>query len=170
MKKLLLRIENKYPKLYEIFKFLLVGGFATIIDMLSMALVLYIYNPSLYDYSFINTVIGNVKPDNVITVISTGIGFIFGLLFNYIFSIIFVFNRTNTGFAKTKKGFLVFALLSSIGFLIHTLGMALGYGVLKINEWVVKVILTLFVLIFNYISRKKIIFKNKKEQIIVEAQ
>ncbi len=163
MRKLLMTLEEKYPKYYEIFKFLIVGGFATIVDMLAMAIVLYLYSPSLYDYNFVNTVIGNSSPDGIITIIGTGIGFIFGLIFNYIFSIIFVFNKTNTNFAKTKTGFLVFALLSSVGFIIHTLGMALGYGILKINEWIVKIFLTLVVLVFNYITRKKIIFKNKKE-------
>ena len=83
-----------------------------------------------------------------------------GLIFNYIFSIIFVFNKSNTDFAKTKKGFLAFSLLSLVGFIIHTLGMALGYGVLHINEWIIKIILTFVVLVFNYISRKKLIFKN----------
>ena len=161
MKNLLLKIENKYPKLYEIFKFLVVGGFATIIDMLAMAIVLYIYNPKLYDYNFLNTVIGNESPDNFATVLGTGIGFICGLIFNYIFSIISVFNKSDTTFAKTKKGFILFSLLSSIGLLIHIVGMAVGYGVLKINEWIVKVILTFVVLVFNYITRKKIIFKEK---------
>lgn len=166
MKKLLMAFEKKYPKYYEIFKFLIVGGFATIIDMLAMAIVLYLYSPNLYNYNFINTVIGGASPSGIMTVIATGIGFIFGLIFNYIFSILFVFNQTNTNFAKTKTGFIVFALLSSVGFMIHTLGMALGYGILKINEWIVKVVLTLVVLVFNYITRKKIIFKNKKEETI----
>ena len=164
MKKLLLKIEEKYPNLYEIFKFLIVGGLATIIDMLSMALVLYLYDPKLYNHNFLNTVIGDVSPNNLIAVIGTGIGFILGLVFNYIFSIVFVFNKTNTDFAKTKTGFVIFTLLSSIGFLIHTVGMAIGYGLLNINEWIIKIILTLVVLVFNYITRKKIIFKNKAEK------
>lgn len=163
MKNLLLKLEEKHPTLYEIFKFLIVGGFATIIDMLSMALVLYIANSSIYNYNFINTIIGEASPNSIITVIATGIGFILGLIFNYIFSIVFVFNRANTNFAKTKKGFLAFSSLSFVGLLIHTIGMALGYGVLNINEWVIKIILTLVVLVFNYITRKKIIFKNKEE-------
>ncbi len=157
---LLKKFEEKNPKLYEIFKFLIVGGLATIIDMLTMALVLYIFNPSLYNHNFINTIIGKVEPSNIATIIGTGAGFIMGLIFNYIFSIIFVFNKSNTDFAKTKKGFLAFSLLSLVGFIIHTLGMALGYGVLHINEWIIKIFLTFVVLIFNYISRKKIIFKN----------
>ena len=162
MKKLLMKFEEKNPKLFEIFKFLIVGGFATIIDMLAMAVVLYVFDPKLYEYNFLNTVIGNQEPSDLVAVLGTGVGFIFGLIFNYIFSIIFVFTSSNTDFAKTKTGFVVFALLSSVGFVIHTVGMALGYGVLGINEWVVKIVLTLVVLVFNYISRKKVIFKNAK--------
>jgi len=160
MKELLLKIENKYPNLYEIFKFLLVGGFATILDMLAMAVTLYLYKPEIYDYNFLNTIIGNANPSSTITTIATGIGFIIGLIFNYIFSIIFVFDKRNTSFAKTKKGFVSFTLLSLIGLVIHTLGMSIGYGMLHINEWVIKIFLTFVVLIFNYITRKKIIFKN----------
>ena len=162
MKKLLMKFEEKNPKLFEIFKFLIVGGFATIIDMLALAVVLYVFDPKLYEYNFLNTVIGNQEPSDLVAVLGTGVGFIFGLIFNYIFSIIFVFTSSNTDFAKTKTGFVVFALLSSVGFVIHTVGMALGYGVLGINEWVVKIVLTLVVLVFNYISRKKVIFKNAK--------
>lgn len=162
MKKLLTNFANKYPKLYEIFKFIIVGGFATVIDMLTMAIVLYIANPKIYDYNFINTVLGDANPSNTITIIATGVGFLFGLIFNYIFSIIFVFTQTNTDFAKTKKGFVAFTLLSLIGFLIHTFGMAIGYGILKINEWIVKIVLTFAVLIFNYITRKKLIFNKQK--------
>ena len=130
--------------------------------MLAMAVVLYVFDPKLYEYNFLNTVIGNQEPSDLVAVLGTGVGFILGLIFNYIFSIIFVFTSSNTDFAKTKTGFVVFALLSSVGFVIHTVGMALGYGVLGINEWVVKIVLTLVVLVFNYISRKKVIFKNAK--------
>lgn len=161
MKNLLLKIEKEHPRLFEIFKFLIVGGFATIIDMLVMAFVLYITNPKLYDHNFLNTVISNAKPANITTIVATGTGFLCGLLFNYIFSIIFVFNNTNTTFAKSKKGFVAFSSLSFVGFLIHTIGMGIGYGILKINEWIIKIFLTLLVLVFNYTTRKKIIFKKR---------
>ena len=164
MKILISKIEKKYPNLYEIFKFLLVGGLATIIDMLTMALFLYISNPELYNHNLINTVTGNESPSNLIAVLATVLGFIAGLLFNYILSIVFVFSNKNTDFAKTKKGFISFSLLSLIGFLIHTLGMLIGYGYLKINEWLIKIFLTLIVLLFNYITRKKFIFTQKKEK------
>lgn len=163
MKSFINKMINKYPNLYEIFKFLVVGGLATIVDMLTMALILYISNPSLYEYNFIITIIGGKHPNSLIATLATGTGFIFGLLFNYIFSIIFVFSNRSTTFAKTKKGFISFSLLSLIGLLIHTLGMLIGHSYLKINEWIIKIFLTLVVLFFNYITRKKIIFKQKRE-------
>lgn len=163
MKKLINKLINKYPNLYEIFKFLIVGGLATIIDMFTMAIILFIADPALYNHNFIDTIIGGKIPDSITATIATGTGFIFGLIFNYIFSIVFVFSKQNTTFAKTKKGFISFSLLSLIGFIIHTLGMLIGHGYLKINEWIIKVFLTLVVLAFNYITRKKIIFKDKKE-------
>lgn len=161
MKKQIIKIIDQHPTLYEIFKFLIIGGLATVIDMLTMALVLYIYNPQLYNYNLINTVIGGQTPNSVIATIATGTGFIFGLIFNYTFSITFVFTRQSTKFAKTKKGFISFTLLSIIGFFIHTLGMLIGHGHLQINEWIIKISLTIIVLVFNYITRKKIIFKQK---------
>lgn len=159
MKELIKKFSNKNPKLYEILKFLIVGGGATIIDMLTMSIVLYAFSPSIYNHNILNTIIGDANPSSIATIIGTGLGFIIGLLFNYFFSIVFVFNNQNTSFAKTKKGFLAFSLLSLVGFIIHTVGMALGYGLLHINEWIIKIVLTFVVLIFNYISRKKIIFK-----------
>ena len=163
MRKIILNLQSKYPTLYELFKFLLIGGLATIIDMITMALFLYLTNPSIYKYSFFNTIIGNASPNEILVTISTALGFIAGLLFNYLFPIIFVFTSSNTTFAKTKKGFLAFSLLSFIGLMIHTLGMAIGYGLLNINEWVIKIFLTFVVLIFNYITRKKLIFKKERE-------
>ena len=161
MKKLI----NKYPRLYELFKFLLIGGLATIIDMLTMALILYTSNPKLYNHNFINTIISDANPNDTIAVIATGTGFIFGLIFNYIFSVLFVFKGKNTAFAKSKKGFLSFSLLSFVGFSIHTIGMAIGYGILNINEWIIKIFLTVLVLFFNYITRKEIVFKEKQKEI-----
>jgi putative flippase GtrA len=145
---------------------LVVGGFATVIDMLTMAIILYLFNPKLYEYNLINTIFSNSSPSNIATIVGTGTGFILGLVFNYFLSIAFVFNKTNTDFAKTKTGFISFAALSAIGLLIHTVGMALGYGILKINEWLIKIFLTLVVLVFNYTTRKKIIFKGEKKEAV----
>ena len=122
----------------EILRFLIVGGLATIIDMVAMGVVLYIFQPQNYP-SFFNVFYGATQsPSTISTVLGTGIGFLVGLLFNYIFSIIFVFQTK--GNSKTAKGFLLFSFLSAIGLGIHLLGMFLGYNLLGINEWLVNMI------------------------------
>ena len=156
MKNLIQNLTKKYPRLAEIIRFLIVGGSATIVDYLAMGITLYCFNPSLYPH-FYNVWIGGDNPSTIATIIGTGIGFIAGLIFNYIFSILFVFHEK--GESRSLKGFTIFTLLAIVGLLIHLVGMYLGYDLLHINEWIVKTFFTLVVLVYNYITRKIFIFK-----------
>lgn len=162
MKKFIQKIKNyflNHQKLAEVLRFLIVGGLATIVDFLAMGIVIYIFNAQILNYNFINAFLSRANISKFSAVVGTGVGFIFGLIFNYIFSIIFVFS--NTKFAKTKSGFLIFTIFSSIGFIIHIFGMWLINGVIGINEWIVKILLTIIVLVFNYITRKKFVFNER---------
>ncbi|HKL94459.1 MAG TPA: GtrA family protein [Clostridia bacterium] len=152
---------KKYPTLCEFVRFLIVGGLATIIDMFVMGVVLYFFNPSIYP-NFFNVFFGGGRPTTVATIVSTGCGFICGLIFNYIFSVLFVFNEK--GDSKTVKGAVIFWVLSTVGLGLHYLGMYLGFDLLKMNEWIVKIIMTVVVLIYNYLSKKFLLFRNKKKQ------
>lgn len=159
--------RQKFPKLCEIFRFLIVGGLATIIDMLVMAFIIFIPNKQLFNNDFFQVFLSNKQPSEWLVVIGTAIGFIVGLIFNYIFSILYVYDSDNA-YAKTKKGFVVFAILSTIGLFIQTLGMFIGYSLIGINEWIVKITLVFVVLIFNYITRKVFIF-NKKDKSLSQS-
>lgn len=57
--------------------------------------------------------------------------------------------------------FIILIAINIVGFLynIHILGMYVGFDVLHINEWIVKIVLTIIVLIYNYITKRLIIFK-----------
>lgn len=151
-----------YPKICEVFRFLLIGGLATIIDMLFMALIIYLPNKEIFANNFINVFFNNYQLNDALVVGATTIGFIVGLIFNYFFSIIYVYDGDNN-YAKTKKGFIMFSILSTIGLLIQSLGMFVGYSLLGLNEWLIKIILVFVVLVFNYITRKIFIF-NKKDK------
>ncbi|MBQ9710224.1 MAG: GtrA family protein [Clostridia bacterium] len=154
---------EKHPTLWEIFKFLLVGGGATVVDFVVMSVTLYLFAPKYYN-GFFSVFFGSgYEPQTVATVVGTALGFIFGLVFNYILSLVFVFSGSDTSKAKTGGGFLAFAGLSAVGLVIHILGMYVGYDLLGINEWIVKIVLTLVVLVFNYLTRKLLLFKNKKQ-------
>lgn len=156
MKKIIQNFTNQHPQLSEIMRFLIVGGLATVVDYLAMGIVLYCFNPSLYP-RFYHVWLGEQNPSTIATIIGTGIGFIAGLIFNYFFSILFVFHEK--GQSRSAKGFFLFSLLSFGGLLIHLIGMYLGYDILGINEWIVKTFFTLVVLVYNYITRKFFIFK-----------
>ncbi len=57
----------------------------------------------------------------------------------------------------------MFTLLSVVGLAIHLLGMWVGYDLLHINEWIVKIVLTVVVLIYNYISKRLFLFRKQKK-------
>ena len=145
--------------LRELIRFCIVGGIATIIDMLVMGIVLYAFEPSLYPH-FYNVWIGGDDPSTLATVIGTGTGFLSGLFFNYFLSVFFVFHEK--GKSKSAFGFVVFAVISLIGLGIHLLGMYIGYDLLRINEWIVKIFLTAIVMVYNYVAKKLILFRRKK--------
>ncbi len=145
----------------EILRFVIVGGIATIVDMFMMGVAMWLLERDIYP-SFLNVFVNTPDPATYATVIGTAVGFISGLIVNYLLSIFFVFNEK--GDSKTARGFIIFAGLSFIGLLINMGGMYLGYDVLNLNQWLVKVIMTIIVLIYNYISRKLILFKKKPQE------
>ncbi len=159
MKAFLKKLNEKHPLLMEIVRFLIIGGAATVLDMLVMGAVVYAFDPSLYPH-FYNVWYGGGEPSTLATVVGTGAGFVAGLIFNYIFSILFVFSEK--GKSKSALGFTLFTLLSAVGLAIHLLGMWLGYDVLGINEWIVKIVLTVIVLIYNYVSKRLLLFRKGK--------
>ena len=145
-------------KTKEIFRFLITGGIATIIDFFVMSMFIFITCNELF-LDFIDVFLhGKQLAPTYIVVIGTGLGFVISLIFNYILSCVFVFKNGKT--AQNTKGFLIFTILSSIGLCIHLLGMFIGYDLLGINEWIIKIVLTFVVLVFNYVTRKKFVFKD----------
>ncbi len=154
------KLNEKYPLFMEIVRFCIVGGLATVVDMVAMGVVLYLFDASLYPH-FYNVWFGGGEPSTLATVVGTGVGFILGLFVNYFLSVLFVF--TEKGKSKSFFGFTVFAVLSAIGLGIHLVGMYVGYDLLHINEWIVKIVLTAVVMVYNYVSKKLLLFKKGKE-------
>lgn len=155
--------QTKMELFWEIFRFLLVGGTATVFDYGVHALV------EILLQSF--TSVGAT----VALWIATATGFLVGMLLNWVLSVIFVFRAVrNKEEATSKKSFLIFTIISLIGLALTLVGV----WVLKIyvipefmlfnragvllpwNEWVAKIIMTCIVLVWNYIGRKIFVFKS----------
>lgn len=158
---------KSHETLAEILRFVIVGGFATVIDFLTMGFTELCIEREKYE-SILNVFFDCPKLKTSTVVIGTACGFIAGVIFNYILSIVFVFSTKGDG--KSAKGFLKFVSLNLIGLGIHVGGMYLLYNLAHLNQWVVKIALTLLVLSYNYITRKVFIFREKGKKISATEQ
>ena len=165
-----MKILKKYFETHktqaEILRFLIVGGFATIIDFFMTGVAMYAMQPSIYDNFFL-VFYGGPDPATWAAVIGTGIGFCSGLIFSYFLSCKFVFNEK--GKSQSGYGFFMFCLLSFIGLGISLFGMWFGQGVLGGNAWVVKIIVSIITTIYNYVSKRLVLFRNSKKSPAVAA-
>jgi len=159
--------DNSKKKLfYEILRFILVGGLATIADYA----IFYLFRQLILPSSLIESKSWDIWS----LIIATALGFIVGLVVNWLLSISFVFQDvTNKKESSSSKSFVIFTIIGVIGLAVTELGMHLGvslipnfsiFGIdsflgLPIKEWMMKCIMTGIVLVWNYIARKKLIFK-----------
>ena len=110
--------QTKKQLFWEIFRFLLVGGTATVVDYL----IFYLFRDLLLPAELINSGVWDVCS----LVIATAFGFCAGLVVNWILSVKFVFRAVkNKEEAHSKKGFLIFSIIGVIGLAITELGVVL---------------------------------------------
>ena len=159
--------QTKRELFWEIFRFLLVGGTATVVDYA----VFYLFRQWILPPTLITGAVWDI----ISLVIATALGFCAGLVVNWILSVKFVFRAVkNKEEVQTKKSFAIFSVIGIIGLVITELGMFLLvhhiiptitlFGMTEFlrlawNEWFAKVIMTCIVLVFNYIGRKIFVFK-----------
>ncbi len=154
--------QTKKQLFWEIFRFLLVGGTATVVDYFVFWLSKKLLLPTAAWW----------QPFPLIVAIA--LGFCAGLLVNWLLSVTFVFRQvTDKEAARSRKSFLLFTIIGVIGLLITELGV-LGlvaifpkfslFGVSELGgttwaEWLAKIIMTCIVLVWNYLGRKILVFK-----------
>lgn len=115
----------------QLFKFGIVGGLAFLID----------YGI----FTLLNQVL------NVHYLIASAFSFSVSVIFNYILSIKWVFDVTKK---QTTKDFIVFIVLSIIGLILNSIIMYISVDLINIHELISKIIATLIVMIYNFITRK----------------
>ena len=117
----------------KIIRFSIVGGIATIIDFV----YLYIFKEFL----------------NFNVILANTLSFIISVTYNYIASITWVFD-TNKNENK-KIQFILFIIFSIVGLIINNIILYILTDKLNIYYLISKVVATLIVMIFNFITRKK---------------
>lgn len=128
-----INVSEKTEKLLlQIFKFIIVGGTATIIDWA----VYYV----LYNFLHVNPLIANI------------LSFTVSVIYNYIASVKWVFD-VNKEKSKIKM-VIEFLVFSVIGLLISELLLWLGINKLNLNAMLVKIVATAIVMVFNFVTRK----------------
>ena len=128
---------KKYRKIInQILKFGVVGGIAFLIDYG----LLYFLTEYIHIYYLISSIIS----------------FTVSLIFNYILSIKWVFDVTKK---QTYKEVIIFVILSIIGLGINQLVMYIGVDKLSIHYMLIKLLATIIVMIWNFVTRKIFIEK-----------
>ena len=125
--------EEKEKLLIQIYRFGIVGGLAFAIDYGILATCKEIFGLNV--------------------LISAAIAVTISVIFNYILSIIWVFDVSKE--KDKKKNFIIFIVFSAIGLALTELIMWIGTDLLHIHYLIVKIIATAIVMIFNFITRKK---------------
>ena len=117
----------------KILKFAIVGGIATIIDFV----FLYVFK-ELFNF---NVILANT------------LSFIISVTYNYIASIVWVFDINKE---KNKKiQFILFILFSIFGLVLNNIILYILTDIFNMYYLISKVVATLFVMIFNFITRKR---------------
>lgn len=84
--------------------------------------------------------------------ISTTVSFIVSVIFNYLASMRYVFERRDD--ISRHREFIVFVILSIIGLILNDVFMWLFVSIWFIDYRIAKIIVTVLVAIWNFVSRK----------------
>ena len=173
-------MDRKTSNKWELLRFLVCGVVAALTDYLVCQLVIFI--------------IGTNMDKTWLTIVSTGIGFVFGVIVNYLISTYWVYQNVDESVqTKSKKFITLFVLLSLAAMLLSIAAMLLcnvviEYGMsmgsivdlsvmdlIKAFGWgflgqgifwayfISFCVKTIVGLVFNYFTRKYILYKRKEE-------
>ena len=128
-----LKFKPKTRKLLiQIFKFAIVGGTAFVIDFV----FLYIFR----EFCHFPVLISNT------------LSFCISVIYNYIASVKWVFDVNKE--KDAKKQFVIFIVFSVIGLILNNVIMWITVDFLSIYYLLAKIIATIIVMIFNFVTRK----------------
>ena len=128
-----IKLKPKHEKLFiQIFKFGIVGGTAFVIDFV----FLYLFREFLH----------------FPVILANTLSFCISVIYNYIASVKWVFDVNKE--KDARKQFITFIIFSVIGLLLNDLIMWISVDFLSIYYLLAKIIATVIVMVFNFVTRK----------------
>lgn len=155
---------------YEMLSYLFFGVMTTLVNLF----VFYVSdkmlgNGALVDFTVLNHIFKVTFED-----ISTLIAWIFAVLFAYITNKLWVFESRSWNFGDVVKELisffgariLSFVIFESFGFMVVR-NLLINFNIFKTDtapKWIAKILISVFVVVFNYVMSKLLIFRKKKEE------
>ncbi len=159
-------IGRKIPIIYQIAKFILVGGFNTLVDWGVLALLIFLFRQYLFIEAqdiFFQTAIFSI----VFYSLFKAASFVVASVNSYFWNKFWTFKRAAT--ESMGKEFLQFFVITLIGFIMNVAiaSVIFNYikpaGGLNYDQWAIiaAVVATAFSMIWNFVGYKFIVFDNK---------
>ena len=145
-KKILFGIDYTNNEFVKIILYLFVGGTAALVEW------------GLFYLFFYYLLVGLGLSVDVLTMVTTALAFGLSTLYHYFLGNILVFD-SGSKYDKSKELSLVF-LVSIMGLVFNLVLMYVFVGLLAWQPMLAKVITSCIVVVWNYLSRKKWIFKS----------
>lgn len=125
----------------KFFRYCFVGGIAFVVDYLAFTLTCLALGVG-----------------DIITAIGTTVGFICGVIVNFLLSKKFVFTENATR-TSLKGEFLWYFIIGAVGWGLNVLLMMIFTSwIFSINRYIAKIIVAIIVLVYNYTARKLILY------------
>jgi len=167
-------IAKKIPVIYQIAKFVLVGGFNTLADWGILALLIFLFRRYF-----------SIEPQDIIFSFSLfaaayyslykSASFILAAVNSYFWNKFWTFGRKTT--ESVGKEFLQFLAITIIGFLINV-GIASGifryivpFGGLNIDQWAIiaAIFATAVSMVWNFLGYKFVVFDERSKQLTASS-
>lgn len=157
-------MDNKKKSLIkEVLRYLVAGGAAFVLDLLTKTLFHSLILPAdmgtFSVFGFVN---------EVRVTLSTGAGFVVGLIVNYLISIFFVFTtESQKKRGKSVKAFLIYLAVSIVGLLVNIGVTQLGCNIMSVSKddtimfMLVSCVAAMVALVWNYIGRKVFVYRGE---------
>ena len=145
-KKILFGIDYTNNEFVKIILYLFVGGTAALVEW------------GLFYLFFYYLLVGLGLSIDTLTIVATALAFGLSTLYHYFLGNILVFD-SGSKYDKSKELSLVF-LVSIMGLVFNLVLMYVFVGLLSWQPMLAKVITSCIVVVWNYLSRKKWIFKS----------